>query len=42
MTTFVRYSEALTAFGTAAGQYVAAVGRFHAGAEAVLVATLAL
>ena len=42
MTAFVRYGEALAAFGTATGQYVAAVGGFHTIAETVLVAALAL
>ncbi len=42
MTAFVGYGQALAAFGTAAGQHVAAVGGFHAGAEAMLVAAFAL
>ena len=42
MLAFVGYGEALAAFGTTTGQYVAAVGGFHAETEAVLVHTLAL
>ncbi|MDB5233980.1 MAG: hypothetical protein JWR44_973 [Hymenobacter sp.] len=42
MLAFVGYGEALAAFGATTGQYVAAVGSFHAETEAVLVNALAL
>ena len=42
MTAFVRYGQALAAFGPAASNYIAAVNGFHARAEPVLVAALAL
>ena len=42
MAAFVRYGEALAAFGTTTGQHVAAVSGFHTVAETVLVAALAL
>ena len=42
MAAFIGYGEALAAFSAATGEHVTAVSRFHAGAEAVLVATLTL